>query len=188
MPIHSADEITLLLQEEHLSSDALQARLTELIYDDLKRIAASKLAMESQNQTLTVTSLVHEAYLRLSNLHSISWEDRRHYFGSVAEVMRRILIDRARYHGRQRRSAEKHAIPLEEGLYVDEIKPVELIALDDALQDLEEKSPELSQVVKLRYFAGLAMREVAELEGISERTARRRWQKARGWLLQEIYH
>ena len=117
----------MLLQNAQLAPEDLHARLTELVYEDLKKIASNRLASESADQTLSATSLVHEAYLKLSNIADISWESRRHYFGAAAQVMRRILIDRARYHSRQRRGGEKSAIPLEEGLYLNSVKSGRLI-------------------------------------------------------------
>ena len=186
MSSSAKNEITLLLQDEQLEPDDLHARLTELVYEDLKKIASNRLAAESPDQTLSATSLVHEAYLKLSNVADISWESRRHYFGAAAQVMRRILIDRARYHSRQRRGGEKSAIPLDDGLYLDSVKADDLLALDDALTDLEAENLELAHLVKLRYFAGLSMQEISELEDISLRTANRRWQTARTWLLAQL--
>ena len=182
----NALEITTYLNADQPLQPHLQSRLEKVVYSDLKRIAANRLATESANNTLTVTALVHEAFMRLNEIHSMTWRSRRHYFGAAAEAMRRILIDRARYHMRKRREGSKSAIALEEGLVVDGVKPRELVQLDDALRDLESFDTELAEIVKLKYFAGLSAQEIAELCDLAPRTASRKIAAGRAWLLTQF--
>lgn len=185
----SADDsidITRILNEVSAGNSSARDKLARLVYQDLKRIAANRLRTESKNNTLTVTALVHEAFMRLDSTRQMSWQSRRHYFGAAAEAMRRILIDRARYHQRQRREGDKKAIPLDDGLQLEAIAPRELIALNDALSDLQQHDAQLAELVKLKYFVGLSIAEIAELLETSSRTVDRRWQAARAWLLMEL--
>lgn len=179
-------EITTFLNDDASLQPAMQSRLEKVVYTDLKRIAANRLATESTNSTLTVTALVHEAFMRLDSVHSMTWKNRRHYYGAAAEAMRRILIDRARYHLRQRREGSKSAMSLDEGLVLDGVKPRELVQLDDALSDLESMDTELADILKLKYFAGLSAKEIAELYELSPRTAARKITAGRAWLLSQF--
>lgn len=179
-------EITTFLNAEEALGPQLQSKLEKVVYADLKRIAANRLAAESGNSTLTVTALVHEAFMRLNDTHSMTWKSRRHYFGAAAEAMRRILIDRARYHMRKRREGSKSAISLDESLLVEGIKPRELVQLNDALCDLESFDEALAEIVKLKYFAGLSAQEIAELCDIAPRTASRKIAAGRAWLLTQL--
>jgi RNA polymerase sigma factor (TIGR02999 family) len=186
MEIENHDEITTLLHKSALGNPASESELIRLIYQDLKHIAINRLRGESENYTLTVTALVHEAFLRLSKLKNMTWQSRRHYFGAAAEAMRRILIDRARYHLCECREGDNKPIQLEEGLLLEDIRPKELLDLDDALFDLGRYDSELAEIVKLKYYAGLSINDIAELHKVSPRTIDRRWQAARAWLLSEI--
>lgn len=179
-------EITVFLNNEKELSLSLKAKLEKMVYADLKRIAANRLATESKNNTLTVTALVHEAFMRLDGVHSMTWKSRRHYFGAAAESMRRILIDKARYQMRQRREGAKSAIPLDEGLIVDGIPAPELVKLDDALKDLRAMDEELADVMALKYFAGLSAKEIAQLYNSTQRTMSRKIKAGRAWLASQI--
>ena len=179
-------EITTLLNGGDALEPAMVTKLEQLVYRDLKRIAASKIAKESANSTMTVTALVHEAFMRLESSDKMTWKSRRHYFGAAAEAMRRILIDRARYYLRKRREGAKSALPLDEGLIVDGVKPAELVDLDDALADLESFDEELAVILKLKYFAGLSAREIAQVYEASPRTMTRRIEAGRAWLLTQM--
>lgn len=179
-------EITKLLNGSDALAPATATRLEQLVYQDLKRIAASKMAKESASNTMSVTALVHEAFMRLEATDKMTWKSRRHYFGAAAEAMRRILIDRARYYLRQRREGAKSVLPLDEGLVVEGVKPSELVRLDDALADLEAFDEELAVVLKLKYFAGLSAREIAEVYEESPRTMARRIEAGRAWLLTQM--
>lgn len=186
MTDEGAEQITLLLNGDGALDQGEAARLEQFVYRDLKRIAASKLMRESKSNTMTVTSLVHEAFMRLDGMETMTWKSRRHYFGAAAEAMRRILIDRARYYMRQRREGAKSALSLDEGLVMDGVKPDELVRLDDALTDLEAFDGELADILKLKYFAGLSAREIAEVCDAAPRTVARRVEAGRAWLLTQM--
>ena len=169
------------------------SRLLPLVYDELRRLAAWQLAREPGGQTLQPTALVHEAYLRLvarpgreSGAREPHWDNRGHFFAAAAEAMRRILIDNARrkhrpkHGGNRRRTAGDVAAPR------PEMPPEDLLALDEALDKLAKEEPAKAELVKLRFFAGLTMPEVAEVLGISLATAERHWTYARTWLFARL--
>jgi RNA polymerase sigma factor (TIGR02999 family) len=162
-------------------------KLLPLVYDELRQLAAQKLAQEAPGQTLTPTALVHEAYVRLVDVEQARhWNSRGHFFGAAAEAMRRILIDNAR-----RKQAAKHGGGwqrhelLEAELEVDSTG-AELCAVDAALSRLTTREPLIARLVKLRFFAGLTLEEAAECLGLSQRTAYRHWAYARAWLRREL--
>jgi RNA polymerase sigma factor (TIGR02999 family) len=162
--------------------------LLPLVYEELRLLAAQKLSHEPPGQTLQATALVHEAYIRLVGEQAQDWKSRRHFFRAAAEAMRRILIDSARrkksrkYGGeRQRIDLDEAALKCEHDWSVDD-----LIALDEALAKLSEMDETKSQLVKLRYFAGLTIEQTAEVLGVSPATAKRYWVYARAWLIREI--
>jgi len=162
-------------------------QLLPLIYEELRRLAAQKLAQEKPGQTLQATALVHEAYLRLVTKPSGQrWDSRGHFFAAAAEAMRRILIDNAR-----RKDAEKHGGGwqrhdlLEAELAIDSTGGA-LLAVDAALSRLASREPQIARLVELRFFAGLPLQQAAECLGISERTAYRHWAYARAWLRREL--
>jgi RNA polymerase sigma factor (TIGR02999 family) len=164
------------------NSEAPANELLTLVYDELRKLAASKMAREAPGQTLQPTALVHEAWLRLNGSNSQAWNNRAHFFGAAAEAMRRILIDRARRKLAARHGAKQERINIDE---IDIAAPSadgELLAIDDALERFEKLDPPKAQLVKLRYFAGLTNEEVAPLLGISIPTAKRWWTYARAWL------
>ncbi len=162
--------------------------LLPLIYDELRKLAAQKLAREKPGQTLQATALVHEAYLRLVDSGTIQmWESRAHFFAAAAEAMRRILVERAR-RKKRRSGGTGRRLELEEidiGL-VGATPSDDLLALDEALEQLAQKDPIPAQVVMLRYFAGLSLQEAAKALGIPLRTAERNWTYARTWLHRAI--
>jgi RNA polymerase sigma factor (TIGR02999 family) len=162
-------------------------RLLPLVYDELRKLAAAKLARETPGQTLDATALVHEAYLRLSgSAPEYGWDNRGHYFAAAAEAMRRILIDNAR-----RKKADKHGGGWQRHELMDTELAVDstsddLFSVDDALGRLAEAEPELARLVELRIYAGLSLEEAAGLMDISRRTAYRNWAYARAWLRREL--
>jgi len=162
-------------------------QLLPLVYEELRKLAAQKLAQESPGQTLQATALVHEAYLRLVDVEKVqSWESRGHFFAAAAEAMRRILVDSARRHRAQKRGGKHQRIDLPELVEGAQDDPLDLLALDDALQKLEEQHPQKAQVVKLRFFAGCTLEETAQLVGISRATTQRHWSYARAWLFGQL--
>jgi RNA polymerase sigma factor (TIGR02999 family) len=181
-------EITAVLGQIHSGASGAADRLFELVYAELKGIAAGKMAREAPGQTLQPTALVHEAWLRLGGDQQPTWENKAHFFSSAAEAMRRILIDRARRRLAARRGAGAARVPL------DDIElPIEngaddgfLLDLDEALQKFAAKEPRKCELVKLRYFVGLSHVEAAEALGIAVPTAKQWWAYSRAWLTVEI--
>ena len=158
-----------------------------LVYDELRKLAAAKLAREKPGQTLEATALVHEAYLRLVDVEKAQhWDSRRHFFSAAAESMRRILVEKSRRKRRLKRGGEVNRVPLEDVEIEVEATQLDLLALDEALGKLAADSPEKAEIVQLRFFAGLSHEEVAALLGISIITVKRHWRYARVWLLRQM--
>ena len=158
-------------------------QLLPLVYEELRKLAAARLAQEKPGQTLQATALVHEAYLRLVGaVNSQRWDSRGHFFAAAAEAMRRILVDNARRKGRIKRGGARRRIDLESADLVTSAVPDDLLDLDDALTRLSAEEPEAAQVVKLRLFAGLSINEAAEMLEMSRSTAYDHWAYARAWL------
>jgi RNA polymerase sigma factor (TIGR02999 family) len=162
-------------------------QLMPLIYEDLHKLAAARMAHEKPGQTLQTTALVHEAYVRLVDQKKIQrWESRGHFFAAAAEAMRRILIERARHKATDKRGGGARRLDLEHLTLGCEDRPVELLALDESLGELEHHDPQIARLVKLRYFAGLSHQEAALALGITRRAADRLWAVARAWLYQRL--
>ena len=165
------------------------SQLLPLVYDELRRLAAQRLAHEQPGQTLQATALVHEAYLRLlgqADAGALPWSSRGHFFAAAAEAMRRILIERARRKQRLKHGGGRRRLDLDQLNLGTEEGSDDLLALDKALQRLTAEEPAVAQVVKLRYFAGLTIAGTAEALGISVRTANRHWAYARAWLFRQL--
>jgi RNA polymerase sigma factor (TIGR02999 family) len=161
--------------------------LLPLVYEELRKLAAHKMASEAPGQTLQPTALVHEAWLRLSgNDGPQQWNSRGHFFSAAAEAMRRILIERARAKARLRRGGGQKPLNLEEVTVAVETAPEELLLVNEALEKLDAEYPEKARLVNLRFFAGLTNEEAAASLGISPTTAKRYWTFARAWLYDEI--
>ena len=167
-------------------SDAGANELLSLIYDELRKLAAHKMAHEAPGQTLQPTALVHEAWLRLSGSTRQSWNNRAHFFGAAAEAMRRILIDRARRKLAARHGAGQERVNFDEIDIAAPSADEELLAVSDALERFEKLDPAKAQLVKLRYFAGLTNEEAAPLLNISVPTAKRWWSYASAWLYSNL--
>jgi RNA polymerase sigma factor (TIGR02999 family) len=181
-----SDVTGILSAIEHGDPSAAE-QLLPLVYDELRLLASQKLAHEQPGQTLQATALVHEAYLRLVGAEQCQhWHSRRHFFAAVAEAMRRILIDRARDKRRLKRGGTWRRLRLDDiDLSVAE-PPDDLPIFDEALQKLAQEDPLCAELVKLRFFAGLTLEEVATALGIARRTADRYWAFARSWLYDEL--
>lgn len=160
--------------------------LTPRVQDELHRLAAHYMAGERQGHLLQTTALVNEAYLKLVDWKDVQWADRAHFFAIAANMMRRVLVDHARSNGRAKRGADVAPLPLSEVNRAALPKRTDLVALDDALHDLEQIAPRQSKVVELRYFGGLSLEETAEVMKVSVGTVRRDWSLARAWLFREL--
>ena len=174
-------DVTRLLEAANRGDQQAAASLLPLVYGELRRLAAGRLANEAPGQTLQATALVHEAFLKLVGDHRFA--DHRHFFRVAAEAMRQILIDRARGKQRLRRGGDRRRVELPALAAPDESPVNELLALDEAMTRLAEFAPEKAELVKLRYFAGLSEQETADVLGISRATASRHWTFARAWLI-----
>jgi RNA polymerase sigma factor (TIGR02999 family) len=163
------------------------SQLLPLVYDELRRLAAQKLAHEPAGQTLQPTALVHEAYLRLAGDGDYRWDSRGHFFAACAEAMRRILIDNARRRSAQKRGGTAQRLQIDDQLAVADRQDDEVLALDEALDELEKHDAQVAQLVKLRYFSGLSHQDSAEVLGISRRSADRLWAVAKAWLHQRMH-
>lgn len=161
-------------------------QLLPLVYDELRRLAALKMAREMDGQTLQPTALVHEAWLRLFSGNDKVWRNRGHFFGAAAQAMRRILIERARRKMSLKRGGRAEHITIEDVDVADSMPDERILLIDDALKRLEERDPELARVVSLKFFGGLTNVEVAELVGVTERTVQNKWTFAKAWLLESI--
>jgi RNA polymerase sigma factor (TIGR02999 family) len=181
------DNVTRILSAIEQGDPQAADQLLPLVYDELRRLAAAKMAHEKAGQTLQATALVHEAYLRLvDGEQARHWDSRRHFFAAAAEAMRRILVERARSKAREKRGGDWKRVDFEELDVTTSVSPDQLVALDDALERLGELDPIAGGLVKLRYFAGLALDEAAEALGVSTATAYRHWAYARAWLCSEL--
>lgn len=180
-------EVSRIL-DQLVHGDATAAeQLLQAVYSELRRLAGDMLARERRGQTLQATALVHEAYVRLvAGRSDQGWNGRGHFFGAAAEAMRRILVENARRKRRARHGGENQRVDLDSQCLLSEAPSLELLALDEALSRLEAKDPAKAQIVKLRFFAGLTMPEVAAAQEISLATAERHWAFARAWLYAEL--
>src|SRR5436305_13238717 len=176
-------EATRILSAFEQGDPQAASQLLPLVYEELRELAAAKLAQEKPGQTLQATALVHEAYVRLvggaSDQH---WDGRGHFFAAAAEAMRRILIDRARHKNSRKAGGGRRRVDLNEIELTFDEPDLELLALDDALRELERKDPRKAEVVKLRFFAGLTTAQAAAALGVSPSTAENDWAYARSWL------
>lgn len=160
--------------------------LARLIYAELRKLAASAMALQPPGQTLQPTALVHEAWLKLTGSSHAAWNDRGHFLRTAAEAMRQILIDRARARARLKRGGDRVRVELDEVDIATEAPPEALLLVDEALERLERQHPDKAELVKLRFYAGLSVAETAQALGVSEKTVNRHWTHARAWLFREI--
>jgi RNA polymerase sigma factor (TIGR02999 family) len=177
-------EATRLLRGTVAGEPRDAAQLLELLYGELRRVAAGYLELEPGGHTLQPTALVHEAFLRLIDQREVEWRGRAHFLGLAAQAMRRILVDHARAKRRSKRGGGWARIELEPGVAVD--LDGDLVAVDDALSRLREVSERAARVVELRYFGGLAIEAAGEVLGVSPSTVEREWRFARAWLAREL--
>ena len=180
------NDTTRILHAIGLGDRQAAEKLLPIVYDELRKLAAHRLAQEAPGQTLQATALVHEAWLRLTDGAAVSFENRGHFFAAAAEAIRRILIERARRRKAQRRGGGVKPLDLDQANVAMETDDETLLVVDDALQKLEREQSAAAELVKLRYFAGMTNAEACQVLKISERTAKRYWTFARAWLYTEI--
>lgn len=179
-------EITRLLKDVggKATEEEVASRLLPLVYRELRRLASSY--MRRPNPTMDVTELVHEAYLKLVDQRDVTWQNRAHFYGIAARLMRRIVIDRARKRSALRRGGNERKVSLDEALVCSDERSEALVLLDRALSKLATFDPRQSKIVELRFFGGMTAQEIAEVLGIGERTVDRDWKMAQAWLKREI--
>ena len=180
-------DVTHILSQIESGDPSAAEKLLPLVYDELRKLAAARLAQEKPGQTIQATALVHEAYLKLLHTDKVQhWNSRAHFFGAAAESMRRILVDLARRKQRPKHGGERQRVELDDVCCLTDDRAGELLSLHAALGKLEAESPEKAKLVKLRYFAGLSHQEAAEAMGISRATADRHWAYAKVFLRCEM--
>jgi RNA polymerase sigma factor (TIGR02999 family) len=185
--VKAVSEFTHVLAAIEQGDPRAAERLLPLVYEELRKLAAQKMAQEAPGQTLQATALVHDAYLRLvGGAEAPRWNSRAHFFGAAAEAMRRILVESARRKGRLKHGRQHRRVDLESDCLVAEAPSLDLLALDEALTRLAEAEPAKAELVKLRFFAGLTQPEAAAALGVSLATAERYWTFAKSWLYAEM--
>jgi RNA polymerase sigma-70 factor (ECF subfamily) len=185
MTAPSPKDVSRLLVDWGNGDQAALDELIPLVYDELRRLAGRYMRRESQDHTLQTSALVNEAYMRLVDQKNVQWQNRAHFFGVAAQLMRRILVDHARSRSRVKRGGGLQMVSLADQAGVSK-EAAEVIALDDALTNLAEMDQRKSQIVEMKFFGGLTTEEVAEVLKITTRTVEREWRKARAWLNRAI--
>jgi RNA polymerase sigma factor (TIGR02999 family) len=181
-----AGEVTQLLQEINQGNETSLSELYTLIYHDLRRLAAGFMRRERPDHTLQATALVNEAYLRLFHGAPFQWENRKQLFGCMAFIMRNLLVDHARKHGAGKRGGQFQNLPLDEALIASDERPIEVLALNEALEDLAHVDERAAKVVELRYFVGLTVEETAAMLELSPETVKGDWRFAKTWLTKRL--
>jgi len=179
-------DVTQILQEVSGGDQNAPARLMPLVYDELRRLADHYLRQERPDHTLQPTALVHEAYLKLIDQTRVDWQNRAHFFGVAAQLMRRILVDHARRHRASKRGGFQQKLTLDEAVDYSQPRDLDLVALDDALNALALMDERQSRIVELRFFGGLTIEETAEALNVSPATVKVDWSMAKAWLRREI--
>jgi RNA polymerase sigma factor (TIGR02999 family) len=182
----NAPDVTQLLKDWSGGNKAALDALAPIVYNELRRLAASHLRRERPDHTLQATALVHEAYLKLIDQRNVQWQNRAHFFGIAAQMIRRLLVDHARTVKAAKRGGGVAALALDEALGVAEKRDLEIESLDDALHALAEVDPQQARIVELRFFTGLSIEETAEALGISASTVKRDWVVAKAWLFRQL--
>jgi RNA polymerase sigma factor (TIGR02999 family) len=180
-------DVTQILGQIEDGDGQAAEKLLPLVYDELRKVAAAKMAKEDPGQTLQATALVHEAYIRLVDVEKAEhWDSRGHFFSAAAEAMRRILVEKARGKGRDKRGGGALRVKLDDDLWISTTTPDQILAVDDSLARLAQEDETAAEVVKLRFFAGMSVAEAADALGIHRTTAHRHWTYARAWIRAEI--
>src|SRR5882724_9049251 len=182
----SPPNVTSMLHDWSNGDKKAQEKLFQIVYNELHRQAARHLQHEHPGLSLQTTDLIHEAFLRLIDQQHVEWQNRLHFFGIAAQVMRRILVDHARSRQAAKRGGSAIRLPLEEAMAVMPAQDLDFVALDEALVRLAAMDPQQSQIVELRFFGGLSVEETARVLDVSERTIKRDWNVAKAWLRREL--
>ncbi len=183
----SPPEVTQLLFAWGNGDQAARDQLMPLVYDELHRLAHQHMNRERPGHTLQTSALVNEAFLRLVDQREVHWQNRAHFFGIAAQMMRRILVDYARTHRAEKRGGGWDKLVFDEAIAPAAERSIDLVALDEALKDLLAFDPRQSQIVELRFFGGLTNEEIGEVLDVSPRTVKREWRMAKAWLRREIF-
>jgi RNA polymerase sigma factor (TIGR02999 family) len=186
MSLQGDSQITAALQAAQAGDRQAATDLLPLVYAELRQLARARLAREAPGQTLTATALVHEAYLRIAGDSQVSWEGRRHFFFAAARAMREILVEQARRKAGPKQGGDRRRQELDDACAVLEPPSDDVLAVHEALAELEERDPLDAQIVLLRYFTGLTMGETAQVLGMAERTLDRQWRYIRAWLMKRL--
>jgi len=179
-------DVTQILKDWSGGDAAAPEKLMPLVYEELRRLARNYIARERADHTLQATALVHEAYLRMVDEKRVSWQNRAHFYGMAARLMRRILVDHARAHNAAKRGGLEQKLILDEARDLPTKNAVELVALDGALENFAHTYPRKSEVVELKFFGGLDTKEISEVLQVSEKTVLRDWNFAKLWLCREL--
>jgi RNA polymerase sigma factor (TIGR02999 family) len=186
MPTASSGQVTHLLRAWSNGDPQALEHLLPLVETELRRLARGYMSRERRDHTLQTTALINEAFIRLAGAQNLRWQDRAHFFGICAKLMRRVLVDYARARGFQKRGARAEKVPLHEESIPAPEPPLDLLALDFALQTLATKDERKCRIVELRFFAGLSVEETAEVLRVSPDTVKRDWRMAKLWLLRQL--
>lgn len=186
MATFSQKDITGLLLDWGSGDKAALDKLIPLVYQELRRMAHQYMRRERAGNTLQTSALINEAYIRLVDYNRMRWQDRAHFFAVAAQAMRRILVERARSRGRDKRGGAAQKVSLDEAADLAAERAADIVALDDALTELSAIAPRKGQIVELRYFGGLNIDEAAEVLGVSSPTVQREWRAAKAWLYRAI--
>ena len=182
----SRKEVTMLLKAWNEGDPLAPDKLAPLIYAELRRLARRSMRRENPQHTLETGALINEAYLRLADWKNAKWENRAHFYGVAAQIMRRVLVDHARAHAYQKRGGGARPVALDEAVVASPDRAPDLIALDEALERLSKKDPRKGKVVELRFFGGLSVEETAEVLNVSPFTVIRDWNFVKAWLSREL--
>ncbi|MGH9855289.1 MAG: sigma-70 family RNA polymerase sigma factor [Blastocatellia bacterium] len=186
MKTPATEDVTELLRKWNEGDEQALDQLIPLVYDELQRLARQCLRHERPDHSMHTGTLVHEAYLRLVDCNRVEWRDRQHFFAIAARVMRRVLVDEARKRNHQKRGGGLSLVLLDEAMMLSHERDDELLALNEALERLEQRSERKCRVVELRYFIGLTIEETAEVLGITADIVKREWNSAKRWLHREL--
>ena len=181
-----AHDVTVLLTRVNAGDPSAPGRLLELVYDDLRHLAAAYMQHEREDHTLQATALVHEAFLRMVDWKNVTWESRAQFFAVAAQVMRRVLVDHARHKNAAKSEGSQQKLALDDGVSFGDEKGLDILALEDALVSLETLDRRQAKIVELRFFGGLSIEETAHVLKISPATVKREWTVAKAWFQREL--